>query len=63
MPLTRMSLKSGKTPAYRRAIMDNIYRAMRETFNVPEDDLFMAVSEHEDGNFLRAGFMSRRAIK
>jgi len=52
MPLTRISLKRGKTPAYRQALMDNVYRAMRETFNVPEDDLFMTVSEHDDGNFL-----------
>jgi hypothetical protein len=26
MPLTRISLKRGKTPAYRQAIMDNIAR-------------------------------------
>lgn len=52
MPLTRISLKRGKTPAYRQALMDNVYRAMRETFNVPEDDLFMTVSEHDDGDFL-----------
>jgi len=32
--------------------MDNIYRAMRETFDVPEDDLFMTVSEHDDSDFL-----------
>ncbi len=25
---------------------------MRETFDVPEDDLFMTVSEHDDGDFL-----------
>jgi 4-oxalocrotonate tautomerase len=47
MPLVRISLRQGKTPAYRRAIADNVYAAMRETFNVPEDDRFIIVSEHD----------------
>ncbi|MBI1779460.1 MAG: tautomerase family protein [Proteobacteria bacterium] len=51
MPLTRISLRAGKPPAYRRAIMDGIYRAMRETFDVPEEDRFMTVSEHEADSF------------
>jgi phenylpyruvate tautomerase PptA (4-oxalocrotonate tautomerase family) len=52
MPLARISLRRGKPAAYRRAIMDGIYAAMRETFDVPEDDRFMLVTEHEDGQFL-----------
>jgi len=32
--------------------MDNVYRAMPETVDVSEDDLFMTVSEHEDDDFL-----------
>ena len=51
MPLTRISLKHGKPVAYRRAIIDGVYQAMRETFAVPEDDRFMAVSEFADGDF------------
>jgi len=51
MPLTRISLRSGKTASYRRAIMDGIYTAMRETFNVPEDDRFMTVTEHDAASF------------
>ena len=52
MPLTRISLKRGTSPAYRNAIMDSVYEAMRETFDVPEDDRFMLVSEHGDGEFI-----------
>ena len=48
MPLTRISLKRGKPVAYRIAIMEQIYQAMRETFDVPEDDRFMTVTEHDD---------------
>jgi phenylpyruvate tautomerase PptA (4-oxalocrotonate tautomerase family) len=44
-------LRAGKPQAYRQAIFDNIYLAMRETFNVPEDDQFMTMTEHEASNF------------
>ena len=51
MPLTHISLRSGKPEAYRQAIFDSVYRAMRDTFVVPEDDQFMAISEHDAANF------------
>ena len=51
MPLTHISLRAGKPEAYRQAIFDSLYRAMRETFDVPEDDQFMTISEHEAANF------------
>src|SRR5258708_28351953 len=51
MPLTRISLRRGKTADYRRALMDQVYEAMRETFDVPEDDRFLVVSEHDEGGF------------
>jgi 4-oxalocrotonate tautomerase len=51
MPFTQISLRAGKSASYRQAIFDNVYRAMRETFNVPEDDQFMTISEHDAGSF------------
>lgn len=51
MPLLHISLRVGKPEAYRQAIFDSLYRAMRETFNVPEDDQFMAITEHDAANF------------
>ncbi|CAB3647698.1 MULTISPECIES: tautomerase family protein [Achromobacter] len=51
MPFAQISLRSGKTEAYRQAIFDGVYRALRETFNVPEDDQFMVMTEHEAANF------------
>jgi 4-oxalocrotonate tautomerase len=51
LPLTRISLRRGKPAAYRRAIVDGLYQAMRETFAVPEDDLFMTISEHDADDF------------
>ncbi|MBT9512858.1 MAG: tautomerase family protein [Acidovorax sp.] len=51
MPLIHIAMRAGKPEAYRQAIFDTLYRAMRETFNVPEDDQFMAITEHEAANF------------
>jgi 4-oxalocrotonate tautomerase len=51
MPLVHISLRAGKPEAYRQAIFDGLYRAMRETFNVPEDDQFMTIREHDAADF------------
>jgi 4-oxalocrotonate tautomerase len=51
MPLAHISMRTGKSEAYRQAIIDGVYRALRETFNVPEDDQFMTITEHDAANF------------
>lgn len=52
MPLTRVALRKGKSAAFKRAILDQVYAAMRETFGVPEDDRFMLIDEYEAENFV-----------
>jgi phenylpyruvate tautomerase PptA (4-oxalocrotonate tautomerase family) len=51
MPLINIALRAGKPEAYRQAIIDALYRAMRETLDVPEDDQFMTITEHDAANF------------
>jgi len=51
MPLVHISLRAGKPEAYRQAILDSLYRAMRDALEVPEDDQFMTITEHEPANF------------
>jgi 4-oxalocrotonate tautomerase len=51
MPLVRISLRKGKPSAYRKALADGVYLSLRETFNVPENDLFVTIAEHEGDNF------------
>lgn len=51
MPLTHISLRAGKPEAYRQAIFDSLYCAMRDALNVPEDDQFITISEHDGANF------------
>jgi 4-oxalocrotonate tautomerase len=52
MPLSRISIRKGKTSSYRQALMRGVYQAMRETFDVPDDDRFMILTEHDDDGFL-----------
>jgi phenylpyruvate tautomerase PptA (4-oxalocrotonate tautomerase family) len=51
MPLSRVSLRRGKPAAYRKAILDGVYRAMRTVFDVPDEDRFMTITEHDEDNF------------
>jgi 4-oxalocrotonate tautomerase len=46
MPLVRISLRSGKSPEYRRAIADAVHEALVAVANVPPLDRFQIVSEH-----------------
>jgi len=49
MPLTRISLARGKPPEYLRALSDSLHRALVEAFDVPPDDRFQAIHQHEPG--------------
>ena len=51
MPLAHISLRAGKSDAYRQAVFDSLYRALRETLDVPEGDQFMTITEHDAANF------------
>lgn len=51
MPLTHISLLAGKSDAYRQAVIDGVCRALHETFDVPEDNQFMTMTEHTAANF------------
>ena len=52
MPLVRVSMRRGKPATYRKAVLEGLYQAMRETFNVPEGDRFMILTEHEQDDFV-----------
>ncbi len=52
MPLVRIDLRLGKSAAYKKAISDGVYQALREIFTVPENDRFMVVTDRADEDFL-----------
>ena len=45
MPLVHIQLRAGKPEAYRQAIFDSLYGAMRDALGVPEGDQFMTITE------------------
>ena len=51
MPLVRIALRRGKSAAHLAALRDGIYRAMRESFDVPENDRFILISQHDADEF------------
>jgi len=51
MPIVNISMRAGKPAAYRQAIFDSLYQALREALGVPEGDQFMTITEHEAANF------------
>jgi hypothetical protein len=61
MPYTRISLRKGKPPGYLKAISYALDRALVESFDAPEGDLFQVFDQHEpdelvfDRNYLSAG--------
>ena len=52
MPLVRIDLTTGHSPAIRKALGDAVHRALVDTFNVPEADIFQVISEHPAGHGL-----------
>ncbi len=46
MPLARIDLIKGKTPEYKKALADGVYRALMEAVGAPGKDQFAVVSEH-----------------
>jgi phenylpyruvate tautomerase PptA (4-oxalocrotonate tautomerase family) len=51
MPLVRIALRRGKSSAHLAALRNGIYEAMRETFDVPANDRFILISQHDTDEF------------
>jgi len=52
MPLVKISLLKGKSPAHIRAIADGVHAALMEAFNVPADDRFQLIHQYESGELI-----------
>ena len=55
MPFTQISMTEGKPVEYRTTLMEQVYLAMRDTINIPEDDRFATISEHKPENINNSG--------
>jgi phenylpyruvate tautomerase PptA (4-oxalocrotonate tautomerase family) len=45
-------MRRGKPATYRKAILEGLYHALHETFDVPEGDRFMILTEHDQDDFV-----------
>jgi hypothetical protein len=47
MPYARISLLKGKSPEYIKNLSDGIHQPLVESFEVPSDDRFQVIHQHE----------------
>ncbi|NGX07547.1 tautomerase family protein [Mycobacteroides franklinii] len=52
MPLVRVSLLKGKSPEYIQALSDGIYRALVDSYEMAENDLFQIFEQLDPGTLL-----------
>ena len=50
MPLTRIDIPVGKSPEYKQMLRDVVYETLNAVMNVPEDDRFQILTEHDPEN-------------
>jgi len=61
MPLVRISLLKGKSREHIRAISEGVHQALVEAFEIPPDDRFHMVHQHEPEEFIYdQGYMGIR---
>ncbi|MFZ6712552.1 tautomerase family protein [Undibacterium sp. TC9W] len=47
MPMSRLSLLKGKSPEYLQALSDGLHQALVEVYEVPLNDRFQIIHQHE----------------
>ena len=52
MPLVRISLRKGKPAGFAKKAGRIVYESMVETVNVPKDDNFQVITEHDDSELV-----------
>jgi phenylpyruvate tautomerase PptA (4-oxalocrotonate tautomerase family) len=52
VPLVRISLMKGRSPAELRAIADGIHEALVQTYSVPLEDRFQIIEQREPGEII-----------
>jgi 4-oxalocrotonate tautomerase len=52
MPIAVISLRQGKSSAYRRAVSDSVHQALVEIIGIPADDQFHLINEYEETNLI-----------
>ncbi|MEK6698809.1 MAG: tautomerase family protein [Nitrospirota bacterium] len=51
MPLVRMTIRSGKSAYYKKALLDGVHNALVRAFKIPEHDRFQILHELDAEHF------------
>lgn len=51
MPLVKVEILTGKTPEYKKTLLDSIHKALVDSFHIPEKDRMQRLFELEPNNF------------
>jgi len=51
MPLVKISLRKGRSPDYKRALLDGVHAALVEAFLIPDNDRHQQLLELDEDNF------------
>lgn len=64
MPYVRIDLLKGRTKEELRTISRSVHQAMTETIDVPEDDYFQVITQHDEEEFFfDPGYMNINRTK
>ncbi|MCG8570865.1 MAG: tautomerase family protein [Spirochaetes bacterium] len=53
MPLVRIEIIEGNTNKYKQSLIDNIHRALVDSFKIPEDDKNLRIIEIPKNDFIK----------
>ena len=51
MPFVKISLRTGKSPTYKRALLDGVHAALVDAFKIPDADRHQQVYELDEESF------------
>jgi len=51
MPLVRVEMRRGKSPAYKKAVLDSIHQGLVAALSIPEWDRFQRITEYDPCDF------------
>ncbi len=52
MPLVRIDIRTNPDPTFAKRAGEIVYESMKSTINVPDQDNFQILSEHDAGHFI-----------
>jgi phenylpyruvate tautomerase PptA (4-oxalocrotonate tautomerase family) len=62
MPLVKISLLKGRSPDYKRALLDGVHSALVEAFSIPDHDRIQQLYELDEENFEIPRHQSRQLV-